>query len=83
VDRTFVSQMTYSPENLEIVRAIVRLAKNLGLTLVAEGVENQEQLAVLQELECDQGQGYLFGRPMTAEAAEALLHKGPGFWQEG
>ncbi len=82
VDRSFVSQMTYSPENLEIVKAIVRLAKNLGLSLVAEGVENQDQLAVLQELECEQGQGYLFGRPMPAEDAEALLAKGPGFWED-
>ncbi len=81
VDRSFVQQMTYSPENLEIVKAIVRLAKNLRLGLVAEGVENREQLNLLRELECDFAQGYLFGRPVTAEEAAALLERKAGYWE--
>lgn len=81
VDRSFVQQMTYSPENLEIVKAIVRLAKNLGLGLVAEGVENREQLGLLQELECDFAQGYLFGRPLVAGEAGALLKRKAGYWE--
>ena len=76
IDRTFVTQMTYSAENMEIVKAIVHLAQNLGLKLVAEGVENEEQLSILQDLGCDMAQGYLFGRPMSPQAAESLLAQG-------
>ena len=77
IDRSFVTQMTYSAENLEIVKAIVHLAKNLGMGLVAEGVENNEQLGLLKDLGCDYAQGYLFGKPLEAPAAEALLAQGP------
>ena len=77
IDRTFVTQMTYSAENMEIVKAIVQIAKNLGMELVAEGVENQEQLGLLKDLGCDYAQGYLFGKPLEAPAAGALLEQGP------
>jgi diguanylate cyclase (GGDEF)-like protein len=77
IDRTFVTQMTYSPENMEIVKAIVQLAKNLGMGLVAEGVENHAQLSHLKDLGCDYAQGFLFGKPLKAQDAEALLDQGP------
>jgi EAL domain-containing protein (putative c-di-GMP-specific phosphodiesterase class I) len=73
VDRSFVSRMASNNENTEIVRTIVTLAQSLDLKVVAEGVETSEQLAQLQILRCEGGQGYLFSRPLDAEAAGALL----------
>ena len=58
---------------MEIVRAIVGLAHNLGLDVVAEGVETQEQLAQLQSLGCEFGQGYLFSRAVDAREIPSLL----------
>ena len=62
IDRSFVSGLAPNPPDREIVTAIVRLGRALGLTTIAEGVERPEQLAVLQEIGCDLAQGYLFGR---------------------
>jgi len=58
-----------------IVHAIVTLAKNLGMSLVAEGVETAEQLVLLQAMDCDQGQGYFFSKPMPAADVEQYLQK--------
>jgi sensor c-di-GMP phosphodiesterase-like protein len=52
---------------------VVSLADNLGLPVVAEGIENIEQLALLQELGCEYGQGYLFARPMSAAEVEQFI----------
>ena len=73
VDRSFVSRMASNNENSEIVRTIVTLAQSLDLKVVAEGVETVEQLAQLQTLRCEGGQGYLFSKPLHAAAAGALL----------
>ncbi|MDF0555072.1 EAL domain-containing protein [Kamptonema sp. UHCC 0994] len=73
IDRAFVSRMSVDPKNLEIIRTIIILAHNLGMDLVAEGIETIEQLDKLQELQCEHGQGYLFSRPVDSEAAERLL----------
>jgi diguanylate cyclase (GGDEF)-like protein len=73
VDRSFVSRMTSGDENLEIVRTIVTLARNLGMDVVAEGIETGEQLAQLKALKCEYGQGYLFAKPLDAAAAHDLL----------
>jgi diguanylate cyclase (GGDEF)-like protein/PAS domain S-box-containing protein len=73
VDRSFVSRMASNNENTEIVRTIVTLAQSLDMKVVAEGVETSEQLAQLQILRCEGAQGYLFSRPLDAEAASALL----------
>jgi diguanylate cyclase (GGDEF)-like protein/PAS domain S-box-containing protein len=73
VDRSFVSRMASNNENTEIVRTIVTLAQSLDMKVVAEGVETSEQLAQLQILKCEGAQGYLFSRPLDAEAAGALL----------
>lgn len=75
IDRSFVSQMSQNDENREIVRTIVMLAQSLGLKVVAEGVETVEQLAQLQFLKCEGGQGYLFSKAIDAEAAGELLTK--------
>jgi EAL domain-containing protein (putative c-di-GMP-specific phosphodiesterase class I) len=69
--------MTESPEHLAIVSAIVNLAKALGISVVAEGVETEEQAARLQALGCDEAQGYLFSRPLPAYEAARLLAELP------
>lgn len=76
IDRSFIHQMTHSAENLEVVRTIVRLGENLGMTVVAEGVETERQLDVLREIGCDLAQGYLFSRPVPAAEAARLLRDG-------
>ena len=73
VDRAFVRGMNERGESFEIVRTIVTLAKNLGMDVVAEGVETEEQRTRLRELGCERGQGYLFSRPVDEAAAWALL----------
>ncbi len=78
IDRSFVSRMSVDTENLEIVRVIITLAHNLGMDVIAEGVENIEQLALLQALGCECGQGYLFSKPLDSEAAAAFLEKENG-----
>lgn len=77
VDRSFVSRLESGSEYVEIVRAIVTLAHNLGMDVIAEGVETAQQLAVLRELGCEYAQGYLFAKPVPAEAAEAMLASKP------
>ena len=74
IDRSFVNRMCEGDENAEIVRTIVTLATNLGMNVVAEGVETAEQHARLKELDCEYGQGYLFSRPVPAADAFALVH---------
>jgi EAL domain-containing protein (putative c-di-GMP-specific phosphodiesterase class I) len=73
VDRSFVSRITESDGTAEIVRTILRLAQHLGMSVVAEGVETEQQRAQLRALECEFGQGYYFSKPMDDHAAEALL----------
>jgi diguanylate cyclase (GGDEF)-like protein/PAS domain S-box-containing protein len=73
IDRSFVTRMTDNTENAEIVRTIVVLAQNLGMDVVAEGVETNEQLALLQKLGCENGQGYYFSKPVGSESAEKII----------
>jgi len=73
VDQSFVSRMGENGTNAEIVRTIVALAHNLGLKVVAEGVETAEDVERLSALGCEYGQGYYFAKPLPAEAATQLL----------
>ena len=73
VDRSFVSGLSEGPENFAIVKTVVDLARSLGLSVVVEGIETEEQLQVVQELGCEFGQGWLFARAMAASAVETLL----------
>jgi diguanylate cyclase (GGDEF)-like protein len=75
IDRSFISRMGAGDENLEIVRTIMTLASNLGMEVIAEGVETKEQLAQLRALKCDYGQGYLFSRPVQSADAEQLIQE--------
>jgi len=72
MDRSFVNRMSVS-KNSEIVRTIITLAINLGMEVIAEGVETEEQVAQLESMRCDYVQGYLFSQPMRAEAVHELL----------
>ena len=73
IDRSFVSAMDESPESDEIVNTIMALANSLKLDVVAEGIENVEQLKHLRRLGCEYGQGYLFSRPLTVSGVEAMI----------
>jgi diguanylate cyclase (GGDEF)-like protein/PAS domain S-box-containing protein len=73
IDRSFVIKMIDNNENIEIVRTIIMLAQNLGMDVIAEGVETNEQLSLLRKLKCENGQGYYFSRPLETAAAETLL----------
>ena len=75
IDRSFIGKMDRDSKSEEIVRTILTLAENLGLEVVAEGIETHEQFARLRELGCQFGQGYLFSQPVAATAAEKLLDK--------
>jgi EAL domain-containing protein (putative c-di-GMP-specific phosphodiesterase class I) len=73
IDRSFISAIASDPETLEIVRIIIMLAHNLGLKVVAEGIEHEQQREKLQHFGCEMGQGFLFHRPEPAPTIEELL----------
>lgn len=73
VDRSFIQDVANSNQDREIVHAIIAMAHALHLKVVAEGVETAEQLAFLQERDCDQVQGYLFSKPVPLEEIVALF----------
>ncbi|MEG1282346.1 MAG: EAL domain-containing protein [Comamonas sp.] len=73
IDKSFVQRMTQERPILAIVKAMCQLGADLSLDIVAEGIETQEQRAVLMVAGCRIGQGYLFGRAMSSEQAEQLL----------
>jgi EAL domain-containing protein (putative c-di-GMP-specific phosphodiesterase class I) len=73
IDRSFVSRMTEGDQPLQIVRTIIELARVMGMDVVAEGIETVEQYILLREMNCRFGQGFLFARPMSAEAVTQLL----------
>jgi predicted signal transduction protein with EAL and GGDEF domain len=66
-------EMVDNNENIEIVRTIIMLAQNLGMDVIAEGIETKEQLALLRKLKCEKGQGYYFSKPLETSDAENLL----------
>jgi predicted signal transduction protein with EAL and GGDEF domain len=74
IDRSFVSEMTLDPVAGAIIKTIVALGKTLDLVVTAEGVETPEQAQALCEAGCDQAQGYLFGRPLSASFANELVN---------
>ncbi len=73
IDRSFVNRMNTDKDSLSIVETIVTLAKKLGKSLVAEGIEDKKHKQMLKELSCDYGQGYLFSKPLNSNDAEDFL----------
>jgi EAL domain-containing protein (putative c-di-GMP-specific phosphodiesterase class I) len=80
IDRSFVDRLGGESEDEALVRTIVRLAERFGMRTVAEGIENETQLAILREMGCDFAQGYLLSRPLPAPDATALLERGLPFF---
>jgi PAS domain S-box-containing protein len=68
IDRSFVSGIDHNPSDLAIARSIILLGRELGLAVIAEGIETAAQEHMLRELGCSMGQGYLYGRPRPADA---------------
>jgi len=80
IDRSFVSKLGQGTDSKAIVETILGLASNLGIGVVAEGVETAEQAERLRQMACPHGQGFWFSRPITAEAASNLLAAGPDWF---
>lgn len=77
IDKSFIADIPENKNTFAIVKAIIEIAHNLKLKVIAEGVETKEQLAALQRLGCDEIQGFYISKPLTAHEAEALLNS-PG-----
>jgi diguanylate cyclase (GGDEF)-like protein/PAS domain S-box-containing protein len=75
IDQSFVRDIPGDSEDVEITRAIIAMAKAINLKVIAEGIENQSQLELLRNIQCDYGQGFLLSLPMKAEEIEILLKR--------
>ena len=73
IDRSFIQRLNVDPESCAIVETILNLASSLHMTVVAEGVQDEEQRTTLLKLGCETGQGFLFSKPVAADAAEQAL----------
>jgi EAL domain-containing protein (putative c-di-GMP-specific phosphodiesterase class I) len=76
IDQWFVGQISAVPDETIIVAAVIGMRRSLKLRVVAEGVETQEQLALLQAHQCDEAQGYYFSRPVPPQQFAKLLEAG-------
>lgn len=83
IDRSFISNIGPDGENAEIVRTILTLAHNLGMSVIAEGVETAAQLELLRQMGCEYGQGFYFSRPVAAPIAEAMIARQSALQQQG
>jgi EAL domain-containing protein (putative c-di-GMP-specific phosphodiesterase class I) len=73
IDRSFVQDVAINPDDAAITAAIIGMAKNLNLRVIAEGVENEAQLSFLRSHQCDEIQGYYFSRPVSADEVAEML----------
>ncbi len=76
IDQSFVQNFSSDPKNAAIVQAIISLGKSLGLSVLAEGIETEDQLAFLRSQGCHEGQGYLFSHPLPEHAVAPILSSG-------
>src|SRR6202011_3648046 len=76
IDKSFIDGIAVSEGRLALVEVIVRMAKTLGLTVTAEGIESEAQRELLISLGCETGQGYLLEKPVAADEAQALVRHG-------
>jgi diguanylate cyclase (GGDEF)-like protein/PAS domain S-box-containing protein len=83
IDRPFIANLQSNPQSAAIIRAIVALGNGLGLPILVEGVETEEQLAFLIGASCDQMQGFLLGGPRPIEAYTAVVGRGPSPPRDG
>jgi diguanylate cyclase (GGDEF)-like protein len=74
IDRSFISQMAENPEGETLIRTLVQLGKALSIETLAEGIEREHELSLLQAEQCDSGQGYLYARPLDVDAASEFLN---------
>ena len=74
IDKSFISEVTTDPDSEVIVNTIIAMAHSLKLKVIAEGVETEEQLAMLHARGCDQAQGYLFSRPLPYQEVITDAH---------
>ncbi len=77
IDRSFIHEIPDNQDDMEITSAVIAMAHNLKLKVVAEGIETAEQLAFLRRHRCDVGQGYLFDRPIPGAELLAMLKRYP------
>jgi EAL domain-containing protein (putative c-di-GMP-specific phosphodiesterase class I) len=75
IDRTFIARLTQDPEGETLIRTLVQLGKALSIETLAEGIEQSEELSLLQDERCDSGQGFLFAKPLDATAIETFFHE--------
>jgi diguanylate cyclase (GGDEF)-like protein len=73
IDRSFIARLTQSPEGETLIRTLVQLGKAMSIETLAEGIERHGELSLLQDEQCDSGQGFLFARPLDAATAEAFF----------
>ena len=80
IDRSFIADIATDSDDVEIIKAIITMGQSLNRKIIAEGVETAEQLLILKKYQCDEIQGYVFGRPMPGDSLaeffknEALEH---------
>ncbi len=77
IDQTFIRGLGVNSHDTALVAAILSMADSLGLSVTAEGIEDQSQLTVLKEMDCQRGQGFYLDRPMAAEALSQRLAQSP------
>jgi EAL domain-containing protein (putative c-di-GMP-specific phosphodiesterase class I) len=77
LDRTFIAELGHDPASHTIVSSVIRLAHDLGMSIVAEGMETADQHEELTRLGCDSCQGYYFARPMSAASLDTLIEHSP------
>lgn len=75
IDKSFIENIINDEESLEVVRAVSTIAQNLNLNLIAEGIENEEQLKIIRSLNCNLTQGFHFGVPLNSKMSEEYMHE--------